>query len=337
MSSLEDFGKELKKKNLGGLWETLRGEEFRVPESCFEPCLWKWNDVHDALENAGRLIGIEAAFRRAIQLCNPALGRNTTHTLQLNVQLLRPGEHAPAHRHTFGAIRFIVAGRGAHCVVNGESFEIGAGDFITTPSWCWHDHIGDSDDTMIWLDGLDGPLVRLLQVGFWEPYKQKKQPIARAHGSSSVELSAIRASWIAPQSKQPPAYCYRWRETEQTLKTVAESPGDPFDGIVLDFVNPLNGGPTLPTFSCAIQMLRPGELTRVHRHTSTAIYHVFKGSGTTVIDGKSYSWQKGDSFVVPLWRNHKHENRAKEEAVLFVMSDKPALEAFGYYREEAGE
>ena len=58
---------------------------------------------------------------------------------------------------------------------------------------------------------------------------------------------------------------------------------DPFDGIVLRFVNPLTGGPTLRTLSCEIQMLRPGEQTKSHRHTSSTIYHVFKGNGFTVV------------------------------------------------------
>ena len=35
------------------------------------------------------------------------------------------------------------------------------GDLITTPNWTWHDHYNGSDESVIWLDGLD---VRLLAV-----------------------------------------------------------------------------------------------------------------------------------------------------------------------------
>lgn len=130
----------------------------------------------------------------------------------------------------------------------------------------------------------------------------------------------------------PPAYCYKWKDSERMLQTVGEQPGDPYDGILLQYVNPLTGGPTLPTLSCGIQMLRPGEKTKSHRHTSTALYHVFKGA--TTIDGARYEWGPGDSFVVPLWRFHHHENVNDREAILFVMTDKPLMDALGLHREE---
>jgi gentisate 1,2-dioxygenase len=85
-------------------------------------------------------------------------------------------------------------------------------------------------------------------------------------------------------------------------------------------------------------MLRPGEVTRTHRHNSSTVYHAFRGNGVTVIDGKSYEWEHGDCFVVPLWSWHNHQNRSKtEEAILFSMNDQPMLEALKLYREEPGE
>lgn len=82
-------------------------------------------------------------------------------------------------------------------------------------------------------------------------------------------------------------------------------------------------------------MLRPCEKTQSHRHTSSALYHVFRGKGATVIDGSRYAWETGDSFVVPLWHFHRHENVSDQEAILFVMTDKPLMDALGFYRDEA--
>lgn len=334
MDKLEAFQEAMREKNLRGLWESVHGDAYREPLSSFEPHLWRWDDVHEAILEAGNLIGIEAAFRRVVQLCHPSLNGRTTHTLQLNVQLLKPGEHALAHRHTLSAIRFVLQGRGARCVVDGEAFEIGEGDFITTPNWAWHDHVNESDQTLMWLDGLDGPLVRALEVGFWEPYAGKKQPISRSEGRSVAELSPIRPSWVRENPSRPPAYHYRWEDTEKALSYAGEMPGDPYDGIVLNYVNPLSGGSTVPTFMCGVQMLRRGETTKAHRHTSSTILHVYRGKGATVIDGKRFEWQQGDSFVVPLWRPHYHENQSGQDAILFSMTDKPAMEALGLYREE---
>jgi gentisate 1,2-dioxygenase len=89
--------------------------------------------------------------------------------------------------------------------------------------------------------------------------------------------------------------------------------------------------------ACGIQMLRRGEITRAHRHTSSTVYHVFRGAGATVIDGARYEWERGDSFTVPLWQFHHHESRSGQPAILFVLSNRPALKALGYYREEGAE
>jgi 1-hydroxy-2-naphthoate dioxygenase len=132
----------------------------------------------------------------------------------------------------------------------------------------------------------------------------------------------------------PPLH-YRWREIYPALKKLSEGAANPYEGYAMEYVNPLTGGPTLPTMSCWIQLLKPGQRTQAHRHTSTAIYHAFRGEGTTVIDGKPFHWQKGDCFVVPLWHWHEHANTAaSDDAILFSMNDAPVLKPFGLYREE---
>lgn len=335
MADLKALEEELQSKNFRGYWQSNQGDVYREPRASFEPFLWRGKDLYGAMEKVGEAVGLETSFRRVIQMSHPSLQRSTTPTLTLNLQMLKPGELAQAHRHMAGAIRFITRGRGARLIVEGESFEIGAGDFATTPNWTWHDHINESNETLMWLDVLDAPLVRFLQVDFHEPYKEPRQPVTRAEGSSVSELGPIRPNWIRSDSIQPPPYLYRWDDTERVLKAVGERPGDPYDGIVLQYTNPVTGGPTLPTFSCAIQMIRPAEKTASHRHTSSAIYHVFRGKGATVIGDQRFEWEEGDSFVVPLWHYHRHENSHDRSAVLFVLSDKPVMDALGFYREEA--
>jgi gentisate 1,2-dioxygenase len=128
---------------------------------------------------------------------------------------------------------------------------------------------------------------------------------------------------------------YRWQDTYAALKRLAEKIPDPYDGVALDYIDPLTGGPTFPTLLCRIQMLRCGEQTMSHRHRSTSIYHVFRGSGTTTINRDAIQWEQGDSFVVPLWSWHKHANRSsKDEAILFSLHDTPVLQAFGLDLEE---
>ena len=75
--------------------------------------------------------------------------------------------------------------------------------------------------------------------------------------------------------------------------------------------------------------------TKAHRHTSTAIYHVLKGQGRTGVGEGYLEWQKGDSFIMPLWQWHAHENSFNDEAILFSINDRPVMESLQLYREES--
>jgi len=338
MDRLKELDRELEEKNMVGYWSLVRGRgDDYEPKSSFEPCLWRWSDVSMAIEKAGETLGLEDSFRRFIGFRTPSLKIGTTHTLLLGVQLVKPGEIALAHHHTMGAIRFVIRGGGAQTTVDGEPFPMEPGDLITTPGLTWHDHYNGSDQPILWLDGADGPLIRYLEIGFGERFNQDQQPHSRSVDCSTYELGPARPDWIPTRSLQPPPYRYKWKDTERVFKTLGEKPGDPYDGILLRYVHPVTGGPTLPTFSCEMQMLRPGEETKSHRHTSTAIYHVFRGKGFTVIGDTRYDWGTGDSFTVPLWRWHRHGNSSREEAILFGMNDRPVMDGLGFYREEGAD
>jgi gentisate 1,2-dioxygenase len=336
MDKVNELNRELEDKNLLGFWTIPRGERYE-PKSSFEPYLWRWADISAALDRAAEVIGPEMSLRRFIGFRNPSLKPRlaTTHTMALGVQYVKPHEIAEAHHHTMGAIRFVIKGGGAETTVNGEPFPMETGDFLTTPSLTWHDHYNGSDEPVIWLDGNDNPLIKYLEIGFGKRFTQRQQPHSRPVGSSAYELGPARPSRADSESIQPPPYRYPWEATEKALMALQERPGDPFDGLVLQFVDPLRGGSTLPTMECHIQMLRPQEETRSHRHTSSAVFHVFRGKGFTVVDDARYEWEEGDSFCLPHWRWHRHGSSSRAEAILFAMSDRPVMEALGFYKEEA--
>jgi gentisate 1,2-dioxygenase len=336
--ALEELNQELKENNLIGYWtipNTSTG--FREPEANFGPFLWKWKEIRSALDKAAQFVRPEEAFRRFIGYQHPELKLGTAHTLLMGAQMVLPGEFAPAHRHTMEAIRFVVEGRGAATVVEGEPLPMEAGDLITTPNWAWHDHINSGDTPIVWLDGANGPMIHYYQIGFANPFHQRQQAVTLPVGWSQRTYAALRpqafAGASAARNSRPP-YRYSWRESEAALQAMAEVPGDPCDGLLMHYVDPLTGGSTLPTMSCELQMLRPGEKARSHRHTYTVVYHAFRGSGTTWIGNQRFDWEQGDSFVVPLWNWHAHENKSREAAILFSINDRPAIEALGFFREE---
>jgi gentisate 1,2-dioxygenase len=302
-----------------------------------EPCLWKWRDVHESLVRAGEVISLENSERRVVRLVNPGLDPQhafATHTLQISFQYVKPGENARAHRHTPAALRFVIEGNGAYTTVNGQQCVMEPGDLILTPKLTWHDHSNDSKEPMVWLDGLDFPLITALHQVMQERYSDRRQPIKK----SSEEVKALTG--VARRQDPPPAdfYHYKWRDTEPSLRALARSPEakNRFDGYLLEYRNPLTGGPTMTTIQCAVQLLPAGDETASHRHTSTVIYHVFRGKGATKIGERRFEWEQGDSFVVPLWYDHRHINRSSsDEAILFSITDAPVLKALDLYREES--
>jgi len=333
--SLAQLDRDMAEKNLQGYWSLGMEGLPPYPMTAIEPFLWKWADVRESLLRAGEIINLEQSERRVVRLVNPGLKERpfATHTLQISFQYVKPGENARAHRHTPAALRFVIEGNGAYTTVNGQKCVMEPGDLILTPKLSWHDHSNDSNEPMLWLDGLDFPLVQALHQVMQERYAERRQPIEK---NSEAVMDNLGAS-LRHGMPLADFYHYKWRDTEKTLHALAQSPAarDRYDGYLLEYRNPLTGGPTMTTMQCAVQLLLPGDETESHRHTSTVIYHVFRGEGATRIGERRFDWHQGDSFVVPLWYAHSHLNRSpSENAILFSMSDAPVLRALDLYREE---
>ena len=171
-ASREDFYGRIGARNLKPLWEVLRGQLTVEPNPPETAVLWRYDDVRPFLLEAARLISVEEADRRVLVLENPALPGKTraTQSLYAGLQIIMPGEVAPCHRHTPTALRLMVEGEGAYTTVNGERTSMKPGDFVITRSWSWHDHGNEGRGPVVWLDGLDVPLVGFLNAMFFQDY-----------------------------------------------------------------------------------------------------------------------------------------------------------------------
>ena len=338
---LKTLHARLDQYSLGGHWQPRE----KNPELVAH--LWPWSVIYSCLMESGDVVKLggidDAAKRRTVQLVNPALTdkKATSRTLQMSIQLVKPGERAECHRHSAAALRFVVEGDGtAYTNVEGEQMLMEPGDLVLTPNWTWHDHFNPGAKNIVWLDVLDSHLTRYLDAGFEENYGEgPAQPIVKQSGYSQQRYGAIRPRARQIASAALP-YHYRWRDTLRALNENARAgAGDAHDGVLLEYVNPVTGGPTMPTIGCWVQMLAPGEKTRPHRHTSSSIYHVVQGQGGASV-GKSKAatkqldWNRQDCFFVPAWNWHCFENKSKEPAILFSVTDRPVLESLGLFREE---
>ncbi|MDA1215645.1 MAG: cupin domain-containing protein [Chloroflexi bacterium] len=340
-AELESFYTNMDAQNLEGLWRVAHDVLTPEPTTVVQPYLWRWENVARVTHEAGRLVPLErGGERRAVALVNPGLRGKfaATDTLYAAIQLIRPGELAPPHRHTPTAIRFIIQGEGATTTVESEKITMNEGDLILTPNWTWHEHRNEGTEDVLWLDGLDIPLIRSLSSIFFESFPEDSLPLTTAtdYSTKAFGSAAVKPVGYKPAAKDGSMLMYRWPGVQRTLESLRNEVGTAHDGMALEYINPHTGGHTLPTMSCWMQMLRPDEHTQAHRHTPSVIYYAFKGNGSTIIDGLRFDWGAGDSFVVPPWRWHEHVNAsASEDALLFSMNDGPVMEAFGLLREES--
>ena len=337
VKSLEQFDEELAKEHIHGQWiyDRLLEQFIGGPRPGGRPYLWRWEDVHARLVEACDVLPESFTARRNLAFVNPGLPRGTTHTITMGLQMLKPGEIAWAHRHTMAAIRFALQGAsGLATVVDGEVCPMEDYDLVLTPRWTWHDHENETDTHPVWLDVLDLGLVMGVNAAFYEPLGEQRQAKIADADSVGARTGHLRPVWEQAKTEHLP-YRYPWKEVEAELMRLADQAGSPHDGVVLEYANPVTGGPTLPTISCWLQRLRPGQETEPHRHTSSAVYCVVRGEGSTVVEGEELRWSKHDAFCVPNWSAHHFVNRSQsEDAVLFSVNDSPALRALGLYYEQ---
>lgn len=333
---LDAFYSDVAQADLQPLWrqqELMPG----TPPLATVPYLWRFKHLRQLAERSGDLIPIDrGGDRRVLALCNPGLGGApwATSTLWAAVQYLGPGEVAPAHRHTPGAIRFVLEGGGVWTLVNGDAVAMEPGDCVLTPSWTWHEHHNPGETPMIWFDGLDIPLVRALEAVFYEDGPDTMTNRAVDPRSRSERRyaggSGLLPSGPRERVAHSPLLAYRWADTERALSRLLEVDGG--SQATLRFTDPTTGRDAMPTMRMEMHRLVPGERTPSLRAVGSSVFVAFHGAGTSTVGGERFDWTSGDMFVVPSWTPVDHE--VTEQSDLFVLSDAPVIEMLGLHREE---
>lgn len=319
------FAEALEQVNVQPLWDRYQNMLTPEPQAPDAPMLWSWNTMLPMIERAVQEVPMEDAERRVLLLSNPAFAPNsyTTTNLQAGLQILEPNETAPPHRHTVGALRFVIEGHDATTWVNGKPCPMSTGDLILTPSWCWHEHRNESQHRVIWLDGLDVPLVHgfstaALQFG-------EVRDIPEQYSETLSQAGMLPTNIPKQYQHYSPRYHYA---ADSVAKALQQSPTQADGSQLLRYSNPVTGGPVMPTLDCYALALRKHAQTRAWRSTSNSIAVVVNGSGQSSIGNTTISWQKNDVFSLPHW--HWVSHKAETDAQLFLMSDHALLEAAGY-------
>ncbi len=358
-AALEVLHEEIARRNMFPFWAAntgsqhdevrrLMGESHRAA-----PFLWSYaDDIEPLLVKSAKLVTTIESERRSLILVNPALAprRATVTTMYTAYRLNDPNEVMPPHRHSPSAIRFGLTGKQNFTGVEGEDVAFGPGDLVLTPHDTWHNHGNVGDEPAVNLSVLDLPLVETLNAIYFEhDYKESVDGQEVARKQQSARFPSDYSQRIYGQGgylprfvshhrgtgKASPMYCYRWEPLREMLEHHKSWDGDPYEALMVEYVDPTNGSPVFKTMTFFAQMLRPGERTRPLQQTASLLVTPFEGGGLghSIVGGKRFDWQQFDTLAVPggEWCEHVNESRTSP-VVLFVASDEPALRALGLHK-----
>ena len=289
-------------------WHKKKPSLWASPTTEFRPLHWRYREGKLALDRAGEWIGTELAERRNLLMFNP-VGDNdydTTPTLVAAYQMIKPGEHARAHRHTPNALRLILdAEPGVFTVVDGVKLSMLPGDVVLTPGWTWHSHYNEGGANAYWIDFLDVPLVQRLEPMFYEQHPVEVQEV----------LSEPKESKLA--------FSRAW--TKATLAGLPAAANG-----VKRLLLPKD---SMPSMSLYFLGMASGASTGSLRNSASHIYAVVEGRGRARLGDGAVSWERGDVFTAPCWAPVEIE--AAEDSLVFQVTDEPLLRMLGLYREQA--
>src|ERR1019366_339513 len=284
------------------------------------------------------------AARQTILLTNPGVGGRlqVTNTIRCAISIYNPGDIAPAHVHSPNASRTILSEKGGYTNIEGERCEALRGDIILTPNGTWHDHGNEDAKPVIWIDMLDWPLMEMFDCAWVD--QSFNDP---AHPSSTIQQTThpngysdqlyghggLTPAFVSHQRGWGNLACpllhYRGSDIRASLDELRTLAGDPYEGIIMQLVNPITGAAVFPTLNYSAQLLRSGEELLQKRETCGTFIVVIDGKGYSEIGGERFDWEPNDIMVVPPFTWRKHVNTGSSDAVLYTVTDAEILRHIG--------
>jgi gentisate 1,2-dioxygenase len=327
-----DYRAALTRQNLVPLWPSLRAMlPAGKPQPNTKATCWSYEALRPLLLKAGELTPIEKAERRVLVLANPGHGlekMQASAAIYLGMQLLLPGEWAPAHRHTPNAVRMIVEGEGAYTTVDGEKCPMSRGDLILTPTGLWHEHGHEGTEPVVWLDVLDLPLVYYMEASYH--VDGERQAIRPGRGDTThARGGVVPTPMFARSSRAYPMLRYPWVEARAALEALAADQSD-LEVVQVSYVNPETGDDAENILGFYALMLRPGQRLHLPARSPAAVFHVIEGGVEARIADQAFALAEADTCCAPGYTAVSVANRsATAPAFLFIADETPLHRKLG--------
>ncbi|HEY2228863.1 MAG TPA: cupin domain-containing protein [Xanthobacteraceae bacterium] len=293
---LAPYYSELGRLRFSPGWARPEPSMWPAPKPKFKPAVWRYAAARAALDQAGEFVPVEQAERRNLIMVNPIEGNlyATTRNLVAAYQCVKGGETARTHRHSPAALRLVLEAKpGTFTVVNGARVDMLPGDVVLTPSWSWHGHVNETDQTSFWIDFLDIPFVQLTEAMFFEPYPGGGLEAIKVSGPTPFRIPCAQALGAGRDAK---------------LVEIAKD--------------------IMPTIALHLLRQPAGGHVDAPKSTTNNIYAVVSGRVRfTAEGGLDETLAPGDVIAMPCW--HAHTIDAPEDAVVLRVSDEPLLAKLG--------
>ncbi len=355
-AALDDLHAEVEANNMAGYWvvdtSANHDEDRQVMDTNKAiPFLWKYDDsIEPLLQKSAELISTDTSDRRSLVMVNPGLAprRATTTTLYTAYRLNDPKDVMPAHRHSPNAVRLGLSGDQNFTGVEGENITFGRGDVVLTPHDTWHNHGNFGDEAAVNLSVLDLPLAEILNSIYFEhDYTEENQGEKVRMAEQSERFMAQYSQNIYGQGgfmprfvshnrgtgNASPMYVYRWAMMLEMLERFKDWDADPYEGIMIEYVDPTTGAPIYKTMTFFVKMLRPGERTLPMKQTASLVCTPMQGIGYSIVEGEKFEWGINDTLAIPGGHWCEHVNTSETEySIMFIGSDEPTLKTLSFYR-----
>jgi gentisate 1,2-dioxygenase len=149
----------------------MRPEGIEAWTKPYSPTMvYRWEQVRDAIWNFAKVSDGSAFDGHIMRYANPLTGSWALQTMGAQMQMLRPGLHTKAHRHTGNVVYNVAQGCG-YSVIGGRRFDWQEHDIFCVPAWQWHEHVNlDPSEEAFLFSFNDFPVMEAMGVRIEEHY-----------------------------------------------------------------------------------------------------------------------------------------------------------------------
>lgn len=148
----------------------MRPEGVAMWDKPYSPVMaYRWEATRDAIWNLSKTGNASPFDGYIMRYSNPLTGGWALQTMGAHMQMLTPGLHTRAHRHTGNVVYNVAQGEG-YSIIGGVRFDWRERDIFCVPAWTWHEHVNLSQSEEAFLFSFnDFPVMDTLGVRIEQP------------------------------------------------------------------------------------------------------------------------------------------------------------------------